>query len=290
MSFIDPSVTIINGNQITVRQKDYVAPYATLNANKGVIVIGSSSTIQDNAKLIANPCHSSGKSGIFIGYNVVVGNGGPGDRGPAAIDAAIGLTGGAATSIGANALIDGAIIQPGAFVETLAEGRPGVTVPTGFRVLPGAQCDHQRRGVRSLAWAWSVDPERRLCVERQAKAGLPTRSPWPAATPRSTRATAPPAARPAPGRSPSAISAPGFRQIFFGALNMVLGTPSSEPGSKNVNFEPASSGTTPTFLAADGTQQPIAIQPRLPVPGAVHRRGLGRLPGLRGRSDGARQG
>ncbi|MFI5456175.1 MAG: hypothetical protein ACHRXM_12065 [Isosphaerales bacterium] len=42
------------------------------------------------------------------------------------------------TSIGANAVIDGATIEPGAIVSPLARVGPGVTVPTGFRVLPGA--------------------------------------------------------------------------------------------------------------------------------------------------------
>jgi carbonic anhydrase/acetyltransferase-like protein (isoleucine patch superfamily) len=44
----------------------------------------------------------------------------------------------APTSIGANALIDGATIEPGAIVSPLARVGPGVTVPSGFRVLPGA--------------------------------------------------------------------------------------------------------------------------------------------------------
>ena len=41
-------------------------------------------------------------------------------------------------SIGANAEIDGATIEPGAIVSPLARVGPDVTVPTGYRVLPGA--------------------------------------------------------------------------------------------------------------------------------------------------------
>ena len=40
-------------------------------------------------------------------------------------------------SIGANAEIDGATIEPGAIVSPLARVGPGVTVPSGFMVLPG---------------------------------------------------------------------------------------------------------------------------------------------------------
>ena len=51
-----------------------------------MIKIGSSSTIQDNATLIANPNHQSGLTGIFVGDNVVIGDGAV-IEGPAAIGA-----------------------------------------------------------------------------------------------------------------------------------------------------------------------------------------------------------
>ena len=258
-SFIDPSVSITNGKQVIVRQKDYVAPYATLNAKNGEIAIGSSSTIQDNAELIANPSHLSGKSGIFIGYNVVVGNGAV-IEGPAAI----GSIGGVATSIGPNALIDGAIIQPGAFVGALARVGPGVTVPTGYRVLPGANvttdAEASNPSLGMVAKVTSSDgfasAATKLIADSVALAlGYATLYQGNSAT------GGPVSAGPIPAPIASAGST-----IFFGALNTVLGA-SSEPGSKNVTFEPATG--TPTFLAADGTQQPIAINLAYQFPARV---------------------
>src|SRR3954447_20944967 len=132
-SFIDPTVRVVSGKRQTVGQKDYIAPFVTLNAKNGYIVIGSSSSIEDGARLIANPHRQSGLTGIFVGDNVVIS-----DNAVIRGAAAIGGTKGAATYVGPGALIDGAVIEPGAFVGALARVGPGVTVPTGFRVLPGA--------------------------------------------------------------------------------------------------------------------------------------------------------
>ena len=248
-TFIDPSVHIIAGKRQTVGQKDYIAPNVTLNSTKGLIIIGSSSTIQDGAKLIANPHNQSGLTGIFIGDNVVVGNGAV-VRGPASI----GAKGGAATSIGANALIDGAIIAPGAFVGALARVGPGVYVPTGYRVLPGVNVTNDAQAsdpaLGKVVKVTSTDPSsanaaKEIANSSSLASGYATLYQGNSATGGAASA----------GPIPAPISAAGST-IFFGALNTVLGA-SSEPGAKNVAFEPTSGA--PTFLAADGTQQPIAI-------------------------------
>ena len=136
-SFIDPGAHVIQGKRTRLGQKDYIAPGATLDASHGFIKIRSSSSIQDNATLTANPSDAPGVNGIFIGDDVVVGTGAK-IIGPSAIGgtAKAGKTV-AAVTIGANATIDDAIIEPGAYVGALATIDPGVTVPTGFRVLPG---------------------------------------------------------------------------------------------------------------------------------------------------------
>jgi carbonic anhydrase/acetyltransferase-like protein (isoleucine patch superfamily) len=248
-SFIDPSVRIVDGKRQTIGRKDYIAPYATLDAGHGVIVIGSSSTIQDDARLIANPDHQSGLTGIFVGDNVVIGDGAV-IRGPSAI----GAKKGAATSIGPGALIDGAIIEPGAFVGALARVGPGVVVPTGFRVLPGANVTNDAQAstpsLGLVAKVTSTDPSaagatREIANSVALASGYATLYQGNSSTGGAASA----------GPIPAPISA-GGSTIFFGALNTVLGA-SSEPGSKNASFEPSSG--TPTFLAADGTQKPLAV-------------------------------
>lgn len=132
-TFIDPSAAIVAGNNVVVGAKDYVAPWATLNARRGTIEIGSGSTIQDNATLIGGTTGPAGRSGIVVGDNVLIAAGAT-VIGPATV----GGPGGANTQVGPNATVDGAIIEPGAAVGALAFVGPGVVIPSGFEVRPGA--------------------------------------------------------------------------------------------------------------------------------------------------------
>jgi carbonic anhydrase/acetyltransferase-like protein (isoleucine patch superfamily) len=132
-TFIDPTVSIVAGTRMALGTSDYVAPNARLDARGGFIQVGSNSTIQDNANLVANPSRIPGNPGIIVGDNVYIGPGatilGPGQ---------IGSPGGAQVSIGANAVIDHASVQAGAQVGALARVEPGVAILTGYRVLSGA--------------------------------------------------------------------------------------------------------------------------------------------------------
>ncbi len=234
------------GARISIGQRDYVAPFASLNGTAGYIKIGSSSSLGDNSTLAANPTRAKGLTGIFIGDNVVVASGAS-VTGPAAI----GTIGGAAVSIGANAVIDGAVIQPGAFVGALARVGPGVIITTGFRVLPGANVTTE---------AEATDPTlgkvvRSTSTDATAASSLVARAVTLAggyanvyqgnsATGSSTGGAGP---------VPLPISAAGST-VFFGALNTVLGV-SSEPTSRFVAFEPANG--TPTFRSPGGVNSSL---------------------------------
>ncbi|GAC1466204.1 MAG: hypothetical protein NVSMB9_06520 [Isosphaeraceae bacterium] len=138
-TFIDPSVHLLHGAHTTIGQRSYVGPYATLDATTGFLTIGSGSDVLDNARIVTNPRNlRTAPSSVWIGDSVSIGYGatvlGPstiGAFGPGALP----------TSIGPNALIDGATIAPGASVGPLARVGPGVTVPSSFYVLPGASVD-----------------------------------------------------------------------------------------------------------------------------------------------------
>lgn len=139
-TFLDPSACIFNGDNVIVGAKSFVGPYATLDATGGYIKIGDGSAVLDNARVAAS-ARAPGAPGpasssiVFLGERVQVGFGatvlGPSRIGSYSVFAK-------PTGIGANALVDRAVVEPGAVVGELARVGPGVTVPTGMYVLPGA--------------------------------------------------------------------------------------------------------------------------------------------------------
>ncbi len=134
-TFIDPSVKVVAGKQITLNKQCYVAPYATLNANGGYIEIGKYVSILDNSSLIAGSGAAAGTlSGQHIGDLSVIAQGAQ-----VLGSSTVGAFGSAAkpTYVGPNATINNATLAPGSFVSALAYVGPGVTIPTGMAVLPG---------------------------------------------------------------------------------------------------------------------------------------------------------
>jgi acetyltransferase-like isoleucine patch superfamily enzyme len=135
-TFIDTTVHIQNGKHIALGYQDYVGPYANLDATSGFIKIGSGGFIGDNAAIVSDPQSRAVNpttsivigDNVYIGYNATV-------YGPSQIGG-FGPNG-KATSIGAGALIDGAVIGPGAIIGALARIGPGVTIPGGIEVKPG---------------------------------------------------------------------------------------------------------------------------------------------------------
>jgi carbonic anhydrase/acetyltransferase-like protein (isoleucine patch superfamily) len=134
-SFIDPSARIVNGYAVIVGTISFIGPYSTLNAHGGIIKIGGADVL-DNAAIVANPVptHTAPAPQVRIGDQVVISFGAQ-VYGPSFI----GAFGAAAkpTQVGPGAVVDRATIQPGSAVGALARVGPGVTLPSGFRVLPG---------------------------------------------------------------------------------------------------------------------------------------------------------
>lgn len=139
-TFIDPSVRVLDGRRIMIGSQSFLAPYGTVDGRLGMMMIGRLSTIQDNATIVANPNSQPGNPMLTIGDLVAIDSGalvrGPGTLGAFEKEAAT-------TYVGPNATIDGANLDPGAFVSALAYVGPGVTVPAGWKVLPGVQVTTQ---------------------------------------------------------------------------------------------------------------------------------------------------
>jgi len=136
-TFIDPSVGVTNGYAVIISNNSFIGPYANLNAQAGIVKIGSYTAILDNVSIAANPtnAHTKPVPEVRIGSEVEISYGAT-VIGPAVIGGYNAAT--KPTYVGPGAVIDGATIAPGAFVSALARVGPGVTVPAGMKVLPGA--------------------------------------------------------------------------------------------------------------------------------------------------------
>lgn len=135
-SFVDPTARLIGRPNISLGGLVYVAPFATLKSG-GIlqpIRIGNESNVQDSVVVDATT------GGILIGNKVILAHGAT-VKGPAAIGITGRCPGGVAVCpsfVSFNAVVDGAIIQKDAMVSALARVGPGVTIPSGRRVLSGA--------------------------------------------------------------------------------------------------------------------------------------------------------
>jgi carbonic anhydrase/acetyltransferase-like protein (isoleucine patch superfamily) len=141
-TFLDPTATVTGARHVSLGEQIYVGPFAELRASKRApISVGASSNVQDNVLLDAR-----GGSGIQVGDRVILAHGSS-VRGSASIgvessplppqveDTVDTLEGSVFMSFGSE--VDGATVELDSGVSALARVAPGVTLPSGFLVLPG---------------------------------------------------------------------------------------------------------------------------------------------------------
>jgi carbonic anhydrase/acetyltransferase-like protein (isoleucine patch superfamily) len=231
-SFIDPKANIENGNSVIIGYQCFIGPYAQLDGRGGAIKIGNGSDVLDNSSIVATRGHQGGAPMVLVGDQVVIGFGAR-ILGPSTIG---GFEAAAKpTAIGAGAEIDGATIAPGAIVSPLARVGPDVTMPAGYRVLPGAnvttdaEASNPKLGMVVPVTASDVSTIKRTLSENGAlAAGYAQLYQGNSAT----------------GSSPGAN--PGLGGLFNGNLAAVLGV-GQEPGPSSASFEPSKSA--PEFLS-----------------------------------------
>jgi carbonic anhydrase/acetyltransferase-like protein (isoleucine patch superfamily) len=143
-SFVDPTVSINGPAYVKIGQNSFVAPFAQLKAsNKGTLMIGNGSDVQDNATIDAT------SGGVTIGDLVPIAHGativGPATIGGFASNVSLPTENGVSYDafISFNAWIENAVIEPGALVNGLAKVTGGVTIPAGCQVLPGQLVQNQ---------------------------------------------------------------------------------------------------------------------------------------------------
>jgi carbonic anhydrase/acetyltransferase-like protein (isoleucine patch superfamily) len=142
-TFLDPTATVRGARHITLGQQSYVGPFAELLATKRApITIGELSNVQDNVTVDAR-----GGTGIEVGDRVilahgssVVGSASVGieerDLPQAVVEAGVDV-GEGSVFLSFGARVDGATIERNSGVSALGRVAPGVTLPSGFLVLPG---------------------------------------------------------------------------------------------------------------------------------------------------------
>ncbi|WP_072920080.1 hypothetical protein [Geodermatophilus obscurus] len=142
-TFLDPTATVRGARHITLGEQMYVGPFAELLATEHApITIGQASNAQDNVTVDAR-----GGEGIEVGDDVILAHGssvlGTASVGvrsrplpQAVVDAGVDTEGGSVfLSFGAQ--VDGATVEVDSGVSALARVAPGVTLPSGYLVLPG---------------------------------------------------------------------------------------------------------------------------------------------------------
>lgn len=151
-TFIDATASLSFRSNIYLGEHVYIGPFATLRtgyfSSTRAITVGNDSNVQDSATLDASV------ASVTLGEEAIVAHGGT-VRGAANNFAGIGSARGiysAQLGVGGkcphddkhcpsfvsfNALVEGATVQMDAMVGALARVGPGITIPSGFKVLPG---------------------------------------------------------------------------------------------------------------------------------------------------------
>lgn len=137
--FADP--TALLKGKVKLGEQVYVGPFATLLTDGAhEIVIGAESDVQDNVTLEAT------KGDIHLGEMVILAHGATvkgraelGEHGkcPVATDKHC------PSFVGFNSEVDGAVVEMDAMVTHLARVAPGITLHSGFKVLPGKNVSTQ---------------------------------------------------------------------------------------------------------------------------------------------------
>jgi carbonic anhydrase/acetyltransferase-like protein (isoleucine patch superfamily) len=233
-TYIDPTARIHNGYHVLVGQKTFIGPYAALDATVGFIKIGTGSEVLDNAFITATPAGQiANPTSVLIGDMTSIGFGAT-ITGPSTIGAYAKAA--KATGIGPNAVINGAVITPGAIVGALAYVGPGVTVPTGLFVLPGSSVTTEAEATDPALGKVEPIPKSvadDLTTELSRGAALANGYAY---LYQGQSAT-----------GPNAGLDPSVSGIFNGDLAAVLGTsqqpgPSSATAATGISFEPSKSG------------------------------------------------
>ena len=127
-SFVDPTARL--AGPVTIGARVYVAPFARIEADKGLIHIGDETDLQDNVFV---------QGDVFLGDRVLLAHGCT-IKGPARL----GATGGLTCFVGFNGEVDGGQVEPDAMVGLMARLGPGVILHSGMRILNGRNVTTQQ--------------------------------------------------------------------------------------------------------------------------------------------------
>jgi carbonic anhydrase/acetyltransferase-like protein (isoleucine patch superfamily) len=154
-SFVDPTALLIGSSRIHLGDLAFIGPFASLTAGVGTIVVGDETNMQDSVTVDAT------FTSVHLGDQVILAHGST-VRGPASIGHGGTCAGGAShcpSFVSFNALVDGGTVERDAMVSALARVGPGVRIPSGRKVLPGANVTSQAQVAAKTALVTEADRE-----------------------------------------------------------------------------------------------------------------------------------
>ncbi|WP_375503650.1 acetyltransferase [uncultured Nostoc sp.] len=150
-SFIDPTAIIFEADNITLAKQVYIGPFAKLIASYDAgITIDAESNVQDNVTIIGKferdehvkqKVRLLGIKGVKIADHVIMAHGvtikGPAQIGIGGTNIDVNPNKDQEVFLGFGSEVDGAILQKNTGVSTLGRVGSGVTLKSGYIVLPG---------------------------------------------------------------------------------------------------------------------------------------------------------
>lgn len=124
--FVDPTTKIDFPKRVGLGRETYIGPFVNIVTGRNTVLIGDGADVQDNVFLDAR------RGSIVIGAQDVVAHGSS-IIGPANM----GGDPNRPSFVGFNAVVDGATIEPGAYLSAMARISPGIVLHTGMKALPG---------------------------------------------------------------------------------------------------------------------------------------------------------
>ena len=156
-AFLDPTVTVVDAEEVHLGEGTYVAPFAVLDAHGAEIEIGPESNVQDDVEVVAEHAPSAERThalaaaglgshdGVVTGERVIMAHGsavrGPASLGEGPVLEVEDATGapvedsGVFLSFGSE--VDGAVLERDTALSALSRVGPGVVLHSGTVVLPG---------------------------------------------------------------------------------------------------------------------------------------------------------
>jgi carbonic anhydrase/acetyltransferase-like protein (isoleucine patch superfamily) len=152
-TFVDPSAEVRGPRHVRLGARVYVGPFATLDARRGAITVGSETNVQDPVAVLGGVRRSGAEAtaaaraglapgdGVAIGDRVIMAHGvtvlGPAQVGVEGADSPLDPGREQNVALGLGSRVDGAVLERNTSLSQFARVGPGVRLRSGTVVLQG---------------------------------------------------------------------------------------------------------------------------------------------------------